>query len=66
MLPLFAQEAEIIKKKPQLLSKSTHRLLLSAAKAHHPHNQLLPAGDIQQLINIYSQTSLTATNADAA
>ena len=52
MIQFFHEEAEVIKKKPEQLASVTHRLIYKAAREHHQQNKMLPAGDVQQLINI--------------
>jgi hypothetical protein len=66
MITLFPEQAEILKKKPELLSSIAHKLMQAAANSHHPHNKLIPASDVEQLLNIVVQYDLTASNTDAA
>ena len=40
-------------------------MLQLAARAHHPHNKLIPADEVQQLLNISVKYELTSVNVDA-
>jgi len=65
MITLFTEQVEVLKKKPELLAKTTYKLMQAAANAHHPHNKLIPSSDVQQLISIFTQYHLTSNNVDA-
>ena len=62
MIRLFHEQALIVKKKPEIIANVAHRLIHSAAKEHHPQNKLLPAEDVQQLLNILADYELTNTS----
>jgi hypothetical protein len=65
MISLFTEQVDLLKKKPELLAKTTYKLMQAAANAHHPHNKLIPSSDVQQLLSILTQYPLTSNNADS-